>query len=474
MAIEAPGQDAPARPAVPDRGAARPAWTRSRRSCARSRPRPRTCARSRRWGTVQTVTSLGRRRRSAPRSRSGAAIGVYSIEVTQLARAEQRFFTYGTPDPAATTINLKTTADPLDATQGDPADPGIDITIPAGADANAAAAAINAKTDSPAYASVVGGQLVLSGKKTGMPLFAHRQPAHRGHRQAARVQEAEYTIDGVAHDQVRVEHRHRPARRRADAQGPDHRPGHRRGRRPRPGPDRDQGEGQGLRRRLQLDDRPHHGQARRRRRSRAPTTQSDYSKGALRSDPGLQGLLSKLRVAMGETFEGDPAVAEPHRASTSSRHRRRRARRPGGRRHAPTASPASSSSTTPSSPRRSPTTRTPSSACSAASARSRARRQRSTGILDPVARLGDGDLAKREPEIDREVARIKDAQRGDGPPPGAQGGAPARAVHGHGDGAQLARRPASSWLSGQIGGLASWSLAQPSVQRPQPALRERR
>lgn len=360
------------------------------------------------WNTVQSVTSSDATRVGAT-YKAGAAIGIYSIEVTQLARAEQRFFTYGTPDPAATTINLKTTADPLDPTQGDPADPGINVTIPAGADASAAAAAINAQSDSPAYASVVGGQLVLSGKKTGMPLFATGSQLTEDTAKLRAFKEAQYTIDGGATltsqsntvtGLTGVELQLKglttgPVTVEVGAPGPDQ---------------------SALKGKVKtfvdtynsmidlikskLEEVP----------VKEPATQSDYGKGALRGDPGLQGLLSKLRIAMGETFPGDPGSPNPDAYNQLS--------------DIGIGPPAASAGGTSSKEALAGKLVIDDAKLTAAltadpNAVERllggvssidGATQRIVGIVDPVSRLGDGDIAQRTEAIDREVSRIKDAQ----------------------------------------------------------------
>jgi flagellar hook-associated protein 2 len=105
------------------------------------------------WGNVQTVNSSDPARVGA-RFLSGAAVGSFSIEVTKLARADQRFYTQAAPPGAATEIDIN----------------GVKIQIAAGSTLEQTAAAINGKADSPAFASVVGTELVLSGKQTNVAL----------------------------------------------------------------------------------------------------------------------------------------------------------------------------------------------------------------------------------------------------------------------------------------------------------------
>jgi flagellar hook-associated protein 2 len=101
------------------------------------------------WSDVQAVQS------SAPnsvavRQLSGAGPGGYQVEVTQLARAEQRTFEF-TPSatPSQLTINGKALELGANATLAD------------------AVAAVNANSETGVYAVASGGQLVLSGRQTG-------------------------------------------------------------------------------------------------------------------------------------------------------------------------------------------------------------------------------------------------------------------------------------------------------------------
>jgi flagellar hook-associated protein 2 len=355
------------------------------------------------WKTVQTVTSSDTTKIAAT-FKEGAAIGAYSIEVSQLARAEQRFFTYGAPNPAATTINFKTTADPLDPTQGDPADPGIDIAIPAGADANAAAAAINAKSDSPAYASVVGGQLVLSGKKTGTPLFASGSQLTedaaklRAHRLAEYkidggpvIQSASNTVTGLTGVEMTLKSLTTgPVTVEVGAPGPDQ---------------------TAMKAKVKAFVDAYNStidlvkSKLEEQTVKTPTTQSDYGKGVLRGDPGLSGLLSKLRVAMGEQFAGNPdgfnelsdigvGVPGAQAGGTSSPDRL------AGKLVIDDAKLTAALTNDPNAVRR----------LLGGIDGAPGATQRIAELIDPVSRLGDGDIAQRTESITREVNRIKDAQ----------------------------------------------------------------
>ena len=102
------------------------------------------------WADTQTVESSDATKLSARRL-SGAGPGGYSIEVTQLARAEQRTYTF-TPNASASSITID----------------GVQVDLAANATLDDAVAAINGKSDSPVYAVNVSGQLVLSSKTTGV------------------------------------------------------------------------------------------------------------------------------------------------------------------------------------------------------------------------------------------------------------------------------------------------------------------
>ena len=352
------------------------------------------------WTTVQTVETSDAAKIGAT-YKSGAAVGSYSISVTQLARAEQRFYTYTPNAGAATTISIKAGTEPTD--------PTISIDIAAGADVNAAAAAINAKSDSPAYASVVDGQLVLSGKKTGLALTVSGSTLAEDTTKLREARVAKYTIDGGAELQsasntvtglTGVELTLKgittsPVTVTVGAPGPDQ---------------------AAMKTKVKafvdaynsmidlvkgkLEETP----------VKSPTTQADYAKGALRGDPGLSGLLSKLRVAMSDTFTGDPASPNPAAydqlsdigisvpaaqaggAATPDRLAGKLVIDDTKLTNALTSDPVA-------------VRRLLGGLGDVAGAT-----QAITAIVDPMSRLGDGDLAKRSEMIDREVTRIKDAQ----------------------------------------------------------------
>ncbi len=101
------------------------------------------------WGDVQSVESSDPTK-VAVRQLAGAAPGGSRIEVTQLARAEQRTYDF-TPQVAASQITVG----------------GATIDLADGATITDAVSAINGDPDAGVYAVDVGGRLVLSSRTTG-------------------------------------------------------------------------------------------------------------------------------------------------------------------------------------------------------------------------------------------------------------------------------------------------------------------
>lgn len=101
------------------------------------------------WADVQDVQSSNAGSVSA-RLVAGTGPGGYQIEVTQLARAEQRTFDY-TPPGSASQITVN----------------GVEVSLGAGATLADAVAAINGNTATGVFAVASGGRLVLSGRETG-------------------------------------------------------------------------------------------------------------------------------------------------------------------------------------------------------------------------------------------------------------------------------------------------------------------
>jgi flagellar hook-associated protein 2 len=191
-------------------------------------------------------------------------------------------------------------------------------------------------------------------------------------------------------------------------------------------------------------------------RVQSPSTQSDYGKGVLRSDPGLTAVLANLRSAMGETFKGDLASPNPAEFNqladigisvpSAQASGAVTADRLAGKLSIDDAKLTAALTSDPVAVRRllGGLSDTPGAT------------QRLSSILDPVARVGDGDLAQRSTMTDREVSRIKDQQ--------LQMDARLklketrlRAQFTAMEQALSSTQSTTSWLSGQISGLASWA-----------------
>ena len=108
------------------------------------------------WGDTQSVTSSDPQNLSATRT-SGAAAGGYTIQVTQLARADQV--------TQQSSLTAASGDDTLHIAVG--SGTGIDVQVSAGDTLDTIAAKINSADTSQVYASVVNGKMVLSGKVTG-------------------------------------------------------------------------------------------------------------------------------------------------------------------------------------------------------------------------------------------------------------------------------------------------------------------
>ena len=134
------------------------------------------------WADTQTVESSDATKLAGRRVASAAA-GAYQVEISQLARAEQRTYAY-TASTSDTTIDIS----------------GVIVNVAANSTAQQAADAINATSAAKTSASVVGGQLVLSSKTTGTDgAFTATGASVLEDAAKARVAlNAQYTVDGVA------------------------------------------------------------------------------------------------------------------------------------------------------------------------------------------------------------------------------------------------------------------------------------
>jgi flagellar hook-associated protein 2 len=135
---------------------------------------------------MQTVSSSDTNQVTATSS-SGAAIGGYELEVTQLANSAQRTFTFTSP-AAAETLTID----------------GQEIEVAAGASAQSVAETINADSKATVYAAAVNGEtLVLSTRATGATGAEFIKVTDAGGtlvEQAGLAKEgrnAEYSVDGT-------------------------------------------------------------------------------------------------------------------------------------------------------------------------------------------------------------------------------------------------------------------------------------
>lgn len=110
------------------------------------------------WGDVQTVASSDATKVDVRRV-GGAAAGGYSVQVVALARAGQ--LSQGGSATSATQ------SDTLRITVGTSSPTTIDVDIAAGDSLQTIADKINGSSNTPVYASLVNGKLILSGKTTG-------------------------------------------------------------------------------------------------------------------------------------------------------------------------------------------------------------------------------------------------------------------------------------------------------------------
>lgn len=134
------------------------------------------------WSDTQTVQS------SAPdsvaaRRLSGAGPGGYAVEVTQLARAEQRTFDY-TPPAGASQLTIN----------------GATVDLAAGASLADVVAAINAEPETGVYAVDVGGRLVLASRESGAAatIAAAGEGLVEDASKLKAGLDALFTVDGVA------------------------------------------------------------------------------------------------------------------------------------------------------------------------------------------------------------------------------------------------------------------------------------
>jgi flagellar hook-associated protein 2 len=136
----------------------------------------------------QAVSSSEPLRVSATNSGSGSAIGGYEVEVTQLASAAQRTFTFKSPT-AAESLSID----------------GHEVKLTAGESISEFADSINSNSESSVYAAAVNGEtVVLSGRATGNTGSSFIEVSDSGGTltekagQAKEGRNAEYSINGVS------------------------------------------------------------------------------------------------------------------------------------------------------------------------------------------------------------------------------------------------------------------------------------
>ncbi len=134
------------------------------------------------WSEVQSVQSSDSTSVSAKRL-SGTGPGGYQIEVTQLARAEQRTFAF-TAGEAASQLTIN----------------GATVELGASATLEEAAAAINGNAETDVYAVASGGKLILSSRTTGAAnaIAASGATISEEAEKLKVGRDAEYSVDGVA------------------------------------------------------------------------------------------------------------------------------------------------------------------------------------------------------------------------------------------------------------------------------------
>ena len=142
------------------------------------------------WVDGQSVSSTDDAHVSGVRT-AGVAAGAYAIDVTQLARANQYTASGATTAAADDVLHLtvggKTT----------------DVAIAAGDTLDTIAGKIQGVSNSPVYASVVGGQLVISDRATGtaaaISSITTDGTSGLAFGETRSAQDAAFTVDGVSH-----------------------------------------------------------------------------------------------------------------------------------------------------------------------------------------------------------------------------------------------------------------------------------
>jgi flagellar hook-associated protein 2 len=252
------------------------------------------------WGDVQSVTSSDAANVGVVRT-GGAAPGGYQVQVTQLARAHQVTQSSGLANAAADdTLHIKVGTGTV-----------ADVAVKSGDSLDTIAGKINGTSGIQVYASVVGGKLVLSGKVTGeantISVTANAGlDTDLGFAESLAARDAKYTVDGGAVQSsasnivttaipgVTLTFKGVMASAASVVVGS-------------PGPNTDV-----VQAKIQAFVDQYNSTVDfinsklKEQKVVNPSTPDDRAKGVLNADPGLSGILSQLREAVGDIFTSAP------------------------------------------------------------------------------------------------------------------------------------------------------------------------
>ncbi|HET7172524.1 MAG TPA: flagellar filament capping protein FliD [Gaiellales bacterium] len=250
------------------------------------------------WGDVQSVTSSDAANVGVIRT-GGAAPGGYQVQVTQLARAHQVTQSTALASAAADdTLHIKVGSGTA-----------VDVAVKSGDSLDTIAGKINGTSGIQVYASVVSGKLVLSGKVTGeantISVTANSGlDTDLGFSESLAARDAKYTVDGGAVQSsssnivttaipgVTLTFKGVMASAASVVVGS-------------PGPNTDVVQSKIQAFVDQYNSTVDFISAKLKEQKVVnPTTDDDRAKGVLNADPGLSGILSQLREAIGDTFTG--------------------------------------------------------------------------------------------------------------------------------------------------------------------------
>jgi flagellar hook-associated protein 2 len=250
------------------------------------------------WGDVQSVTSSDAANLGVVRT-GGAAPGGYQVQVTQLARAHQV--------TQSTALAAANEDDTMHIAVG--AGTAVDVDVKAGDSLDTIAAKINGTSGIQVYASVVSSKLVLSGKVTGQVNTINVTSDNGieddlGFSESLAARDANYTVDGgavktsasnvvtTAIPGVTLTFKGVMSSQASIVVGS-------------PGPNTDAVSGKIQAFVDQYNSTVDFINSKiNEKKVVNPTTDDDRAKGVLNADPALQGILSQLREAIGDTFTG--------------------------------------------------------------------------------------------------------------------------------------------------------------------------